>query len=76
MVKKLDKKKQVKVNLMQSKMFVIRKYVMAKSAKDAIRKDKTLPVDDVWIDSDWQKRQTEQLASAVGFYQPNEEYYD
>lgn len=52
------------------KMFVIRKYVMADSAKSAIRKDKTTPVDDVWIDPDWQKVN---LASAIGFgYQPNE----
>ena len=39
----------------QLKKFVIRKYIMAESAKDAIRLDKTSPVDDVWIDEDWKR---------------------
>lgn len=38
---------------MADKRFVIRKYIMAKSALDAIRKDKQTPVDDCWIDNDW-----------------------
>lgn len=37
------------------KQFVIRKYVMAKSALDAIKKDKITPVDDVWIDEKWKE---------------------
>lgn len=37
------------------KLFVVRKYIMAKSAKDAIKLDKTAPVDDVWVDTDWNK---------------------
>jgi hypothetical protein len=49
------------------KMFVVRKYIMADNAKQAIRLDKTTPVDDVWIDTDFQKRQFEQLAGAIGF---------
>lgn len=39
----------------EKKMFVIRKYIMAESAKQAIKLDKTSEVDDVWIDTDWQK---------------------
>jgi hypothetical protein len=35
------------------KRFIIRKYIVAASAQEAIRKDKTLPVDDVWIDQNW-----------------------
>lgn len=46
------------------KMFVVRKYIRARSAAHAIKKDKTQPVDDVWIDNDWQKNQ---LAGAIGF---------
>lgn len=32
------------------KLYVVRKYIFAKSAKEAIRRDKTHPVDDVWVD--------------------------
>lgn len=39
------------------KQFVVRKYIMAKSASDAIKKEKQFPVDDVWIDDDWKKTQ-------------------
>lgn len=37
------------------KMFVVRKYIMASTAKEAIKLDKNTEVDDVWIDTDWQK---------------------
>lgn len=49
------------------KLFVIKKYVMALSARDALRKESKIPVDDVWIDEDWKKGQSNQLASAIGF---------
>lgn len=49
-----------------TKMFILRKYVRAKSASDAIRKDKLTPVDDCWVDEDWKKQQTA-LESAIGF---------
>jgi len=47
------------------KLFVIRKYIFAKSAIQAIRKDKTTPVDDCWIDEEFKK--TNPGASAIGF---------
>lgn len=65
-----------KVELPKEKMFVIRKYVMAKSARQAILKDKTAPVDDVFIDTDWQRGQTAVLSSGIGFYQPDEKVYE
>ena len=37
------------------KRFIVRKYIMANSALDAIKLDKISPVDDVWIDEDWKK---------------------
>ncbi len=40
---------------MDNKLFVVRKYIMASSAIQAIRKDKTSPVDDVWVDEDFKK---------------------
>lgn len=56
------------------KLYVVRKYIMATSAKQAILKDKNAPVDDVWVDTDWQKRQTDILAGAIGFaHYPSEE---
>lgn len=53
-------------------MFVVKTYVMAKSASEAIRKSRKLNPDDVWIDEEWKKGQATQLASAIGFYTPNE----
>ena len=40
------------------KRYIIRKYIYANSAKDAIQKDKKAPVDDVYVDDDWLKEQT------------------
>ena len=53
------------------KLFVVRKYILAKSASDAIRKDKTTPVDDVWVDEDFKK--INPGASAIGFVDYREE---
>ena len=56
---------------MNEKLFIVRKYIKAESAADAIRKEKSCGVDDVWIDEDWKKRDEDQrnnrLESAVGF---------
>ena len=49
---------------MKEKLFVIKKYIKAYSALDAIEKDKTTPVDDVWVDEDWKK---DNLSNAIGF---------
>lgn len=37
------------------KLFIVKKYIYAKSATDAIKKDKAHPVDDVYVDADWQR---------------------
>jgi len=57
----------MKKNKEKDKLFIVRKYIMAKSAKDAIRKDKLKPVDDVWVDEKWKDKQLDQLPSAIGF---------
>lgn len=36
-------------------LYVIRKFIMAKDAKDAIKKEKEQPVNDVWMDEDWKR---------------------
>lgn len=38
-----------------NKRFIVRKYIMAQSASDAIKKDKLAPVFDVFIDDDFKK---------------------
>lgn len=35
------------------KRFIVRKYVMARSAKDAIRKERATEAHDVWLDENW-----------------------
>lgn len=57
---------------MKQKLFVIRKYIKASSASDAIKKDRSTPVDDVWIDDEWKKNQANQLSDAVGFSVKND----
>lgn len=46
--------------------FVVRKYIMAGSAQEAIRLDKATPVHDVWVDERWMEQ--EQAAGFVGFH--------
>lgn len=53
---------------MKPKLFVVRKYIMAKSARDALRKEKTAPVDDLWVDDEWKKGNSPSLAEAIGFH--------
>lgn len=51
----------------QNKLFIIKKYIMAKSASDAIKKDKKSPVDDVCIDDEWRKNNVNKPEQTVGF---------
>ncbi len=46
------------------KMYIVKKYIRAISATQAIKKDRDTPVHDVWVDEDWKKNE---LASAIGF---------
>lgn len=52
-------------NKEQPKLYVIKKYVMAKSAAGAIRKDRDTPPHDVWVDEAWRDKN---LAEAIGFH--------
>jgi hypothetical protein len=49
-----------------NKLYVVRKYVYAKNAREAIRKERAQNVDDVWLDDDWRKANTE-LAQSKNF---------
>ncbi len=46
------------------KMYVVRKYIKANNAAQAIRKDKTTPVHDVWVEDTWKGTH---LPYAIGF---------
>jgi hypothetical protein len=50
------------------KRFIIRKYVMAESARDALTKDKITPVDEIFVDDKWLEEHTK---STMGFKQHN-----
>lgn len=56
---------------MKDKLFIIRKYVKAKSAVEAIRKEKKQEPDDVWIDDDWKRQEMNKnetrLEDSIGF---------
>lgn len=52
---------------MTDKLFVVRKYVMASSAQAAIRKEKSLPVDDVWVEEEWKKNNSPRSGKPTGF---------
>jgi hypothetical protein len=51
----------------KQKLFIVKKYILATSASDAIRKEKNIKPDDVWVDDDWRKGNKDNLASAIGF---------
>jgi hypothetical protein len=41
----------------KDRLYIVRKYIMAKSAKEAIERDKKSEVDDVWVDEDWKSNE-------------------
>jgi hypothetical protein len=49
------------------KRFIVRKYIMATSAHEALKKERRMRPDDVWVDDDWKKDNPTQLQSAIGF---------
>lgn len=51
----------------KDKLFVIKKYIKARSASEAIRKDKSTAVDDVWVDEDWKKGEASGISRSLGF---------
>ena len=48
------------------KRFIVRKYVMAGSAQQAIKKEKKVEVADVWIDEAWLDKQSDKLITGFG----------
>lgn len=52
---------------MSDKLYIIKKYIKAPSAAVAIRRERNHPVDDVWVDDEWRKNNTDRLADTMGF---------
>ena len=55
----------------KDKLFIVRKYVMASSARQAIRRERDVEPAEVWIDDDWLKatkeRPEELKGTRIGF---------
>ncbi len=51
----------------KKKMFVVRKYVMARDAREAIAIERSRAVDDVWVDDEWKKEHQGRESNAIGF---------
>lgn len=47
---------------------------MARSAQEAIKKERRIRPDDVWVDEDWKKENKSSLISAIG-YHVDHDYY-
>lgn len=46
---------------MKKDLYVVTKFIFANSAEEAIRKDKTSKVNEIWIENDWKKNKVESL---------------
>jgi hypothetical protein len=51
----------------KEKRFIVRKYIMAKTAHEALKKERRYRPDDVWVDEDWKRDHNKDLSSAIGF---------
>lgn len=49
------------------KMFIVKKYIMAHSAHEALKKERKVRPDDVWVDEDFRKENKFELQSSIGF---------
>jgi len=61
----------------KQKLFVIKKYVLADNAFQALKKERKQAPDDCWVDEEWRKKQEDvnDLQSAIGFtHYPRDDY--
>lgn len=49
------------------KLFILRKYVRARNAPEALRRAKKTEFDDVYVSDDWKEGKIKELSSAIGF---------
>lgn len=56
------------------KLYVVRKYIMAASAHEALKRERRFRPDEVFLDDEWQKKNPDQLESAMGFHVEHDYY--
>ena len=56
-----------KVSKVGDKLFIVRTYIMARNAPDALRKFRKQEPDDVYVSDDWKEGKNKELSTAIGF---------
>jgi hypothetical protein len=56
------------------KRFIVKKYIMATSAHDALKRERRHRPDDVWVDEDWKKEKGNRLESCIGYHIEHDYY--
>lgn len=54
------------------KRYIVRKFILAKSASDALKKERKFKADECWVDEEFEKEKIKQNPSAIGFAIPRE----
>lgn len=49
------------------KQYIIRKYIKATSAAQALRKERNFHADECWVDDDWKKQNIDIETKTIGF---------
>lgn len=52
---------------MKDKLYVVQKHIRAKSAAEALKKERGVAVDEIFLDTKWRDNAKDGLADAVGF---------
>lgn len=69
--------KNPKPKIQKHKLFIVKKYIIATSAYEALKKERRVRPDDVWVDEDWRKENKFNQESAIGFEVEHDyEFYD
>jgi len=55
------------------KQFIVRKYIMARTAREALKIEKTVSADEVWVDEEWKKIQENSISENFGFINKNKD---
>lgn len=54
---------------MKNKLYIVRKFIMAESAAQAIKRDKVTEVDEVWVDEKWKENNMSNEKKDIKFNQ-------
>ena len=52
----------------KDKLYIVRKYIFAKSAPEALKRERRHKPDDIFLDEDYRKMRPVELESAMGFH--------